>query len=192
MAIIRFQINIPQEVHLQSLEGRAVDSQFGGQQYLFSATEGAFYVSDKVGTILMEQFRKLGVRPGDPVEITKAEVGSGPGRRTQWIVTASGEERNGVIAAATQHAIEPSELEQKLAASLAMVEARKQAQRAPAAAPQPEWAAHLVAQTNALVDCYAAVMKHAAQHDNVRGEDVRSIFLSAFINVTKSGGRNAA
>jgi len=71
-------------------------------------------------------------------------------------------------------------------------QARKQARKAQQPAQQPEWAQHLVAQTNALVDCYAAVMKHAAQHDNIRGEDVRSIFLSAFMNVTKSVGRNAA
>lgn len=84
----------------------------------------------------------------------------------------------------------PSELEAKLADSIALVERRKQAQTA----PQAEWASHLVNQSCALVDAYAAVLKHAARHENVRGEDVRSLFLSAFINVTKSagGGRNAA
>src|SRR5215467_801612 len=49
-------------------------------------------------------------------------------------------------------------------------QARKQARKAQQPAQQPEWAQHLVAQTNALVDCYAAVMKHAAQHDNIRGD----------------------
>jgi hypothetical protein len=49
-----------------------------------------------------------------------------------------------------------------------------------------------VAQSNALIDAYSQVLKHAARYENVRGEDVRSIFLSTFINVTKNGGRNAA
>src|SRR5262245_31691690 len=192
MAIIRFATNVPQEVHLHNLEGRIVDSQFGGQQHMFSAAEGIFYVSDKVGQILLDQFRKLNIKAGDPVEITKAEVTNGHGRKTQWIVTATGcavEQTNGIPVVATP---EPaSELERKLAESIAAAEARKQAQTA---SHQPEWAQHLIHQTCALVDCYAAVMKHASQHENVRGEDVRSIFLSAFINVTKSatGGRNAA
>ena len=70
MAIIRFAINVPQQVRLMSLEGRIVDSQFGGQQYLFHAAEGQFYVSDKVGQILQDQFRKLNIKAGEPVEIT--------------------------------------------------------------------------------------------------------------------------
>ena len=188
MPILRFQTNVPQQVRLNSLEGRLVDSQFGGSQYLFHAQEGAFYVSDKVGCIIMEQFKKLDVKPGDAVEITKAEDGAGPGRKTRWVVST--DTRSDADEA-------PSELEVKLAESIRLNEARKQAQRAAVAAPataqQPEWAQHLIAQTNALVDCYAAVMRHAAQHDNVRGEDVRSIFLSAYINVAKlNGSRNAA
>src|SRR5262245_12735357 len=108
MAILRFATNVPQSVRLNSLEGRLVDSQFGGSQYLFYSQEGSFYVSDKVGSILMEQFKKLGVRPGDPIEITKAETGNGTGRKTQWIVSA----------AAGDAAEPPSELEQKLAESI--------------------------------------------------------------------------
>jgi hypothetical protein len=43
------------------------------------------------------------------------------------------------------------------------------------------------------VDAYAQVLKHSSRHEGlVKGEDIRSIFLSAFINVSKQGGRNAA
>jgi hypothetical protein len=80
----------------------------------------------------------------------------------------------------------PSELEQQLAESIRMIEARKQA-------AAPAWASYLVEQSNALIDCYSQVLTHASKYANVRGEDVRSIFLSTFINVTKNnGGRNAA
>jgi hypothetical protein len=186
MPTIKFQTNIPIEVRLRSIEGKPVESQFGGMQYMFGAEEGAFYVSDTVGGILMDQFRKLGVRPGEPVEICKAEVSRGNGRKAiQWTVAktevAAGEQPNG-----TAVPKQPSELEQQLAASIALVEARKQ--------PQPAWAAFLVAQSNVLIDAYSHVLTHASQYANVRGEDVRSIFLSTFINVSKSsnGGRNAA
>jgi hypothetical protein len=188
MAIIRFATNIAQTFHLRSLDGKPVESQFGGIQYLFTAEEGTFYVSDKVGAILMEQFRKLGVRPGDPVEITKAQTGRGPEQRTQWIVArpvAAGEQVDGTLAVPAP----ASELEHQLAASIRLIEQRKQAQQAAAA---PAWAEFLVAQSNVLIDAYSQVLLHASKYPNVRGEDVRSIFLSTFINVSKGQNRNVA
>jgi hypothetical protein len=193
MPILKFQTNIPIEVRLRSIEGKPVESQFGGIQYMFGAEEGAFYVSDTVGGILMDQFRKLGVRPGEPVEIWKAEVSRGNGRKAiQWTVAkvgfVPGEQPNGTLAVPQV----PSELEQQLARSIALAESRKQPQQAQEAAPA--WAAFLVSQSNVLIDAYSQVLTHASQYPNVRGEDVRSIFLSTFINVSKSsnGGRNAA
>ena len=192
MSVIRFQTNIPQAVRLIRLEGRSVDSQFGGTQMMFMAAEGAFYVSDKVGAILADQFAKLGVQPGQPIEITKAEAGRGPERRTQWIVSALTPAQDATLAVPVvpDPPAAPTDLEQQLAASIRMVEQRKQAQQATAAAPA--WATFLVAQSNALVDCYSQVLTHASKYPNVRGEDVRSIFLSTFINVSKGGKSNAA
>jgi hypothetical protein len=96
---------------------------------------------------------------------------------------APGEQPDGTFA---MPKAEPSELERKLAESIGMVEARKQT-------AAPAWADYLVAQSNALIDAYSQVLTHASKYPNVRGEDVRSIFLSTFINVTKNnGGRNAA
>jgi hypothetical protein len=142
----------------------------------------------------MDQFRKLGVRAGEPVEICKAEVSRGNGRKAiQWTVAkvgfVPGQQADGTLAVPKP---QPSQLEQQLAASIAMVEARKQPQQAQEAAPA--WAAYLVKQSNVLIDAYSQVLTHASQYPNVRGEDVRSIFLSTFINVSKSsnGGRNAA
>jgi hypothetical protein len=183
MAIIRFQTNLAETFHLRSLDGKPVESQFGGIQYLFSAEEGTFYVSDKVGAILMDQFRKLSVKPGEAVEITKAQSGRGPEQRTQWIVSKS------VTTGELVPAAPPSDLEAQLAASIRMVEQRKLAQPAGA----PAWATFLVEQSNALIDAYAQVLKHSARHEGlVKGDDVRSLFLSAFINVSKGGKSNAA
>jgi hypothetical protein len=190
MAVIRFQTNIPVELRLRSTEGRPVESQFGGMQQMFSADEGNFYVSETVGAILAEQFRKLNVRPGLPIEITKAEVSKGNGRKgIEWTVTTLGYspiEQNGTLVIE-----KPSELERQLAESVRQVQARKAAQMAETAAPA--WTEALVSQTNALVDAYAQVLKHSSRHEGlVKGEDIRSTFLSAFINVTKGGAHNAA
>lgn len=201
MPTIKFATNCPQELRLRTIEGKPVDSQFGGVQHMFSAEEGAFYVSEAVGRILTEQLRALHIRPGDLVEILKAEVDRGGGRKgIQWQVAAvgytpgytPGERPDGTLAApkGPSRPEPPSELEQKLADSIALAERRKQAVSAAA----PAWADALVQQSNVLIDAYSAVVSHAAKYPNVRPEDVRSIFLSTFINAAKgaNGGRNAA
>ena len=48
------------------------------------------------------------------------------------------------------------------------------------------------AKNGILIDAYSQVLTHASQYPNVRGEDVRSIFLSTFINVSKNGGKSNA
>ena len=186
MAVIRFQTNIPVELRLRSTEGRPVESQFGGMQQMFSADEGNFYVSETVGAILIDQFRKLAIRPGEPIEITKAEVSKGNSRKgIEWTVAMLG------YAPIEQPAEKPTELERQLAESVRQVQARKAAQMAETAAPA--WTEALVSQTNALVDAYAQVLKHSSRHEGlVKGEDIRSIFLSAFINISKGTNGRAA
>ncbi len=60
--------------------------------------------------------------------------------------------------------------------------------------PPMPWALFLLGQTKALIDVYAMACEYASQkHGNtVRNEDVRSLMLSAFINVSKNGGANVA
>jgi len=186
--------NQPVELHIRSIEGKPVESQFGGMQHMFSAEEGAFYVSETVGQIITGKLRDLHVRSGELVEIVKAEVANGGRKRIEWQVArigyTHGERPDGTFAVPSEP---PSDLERQLAASIAMAEARKQPQQATAAAP-PAWAQALVSQTCILVDAFAAVIKHSSQYQGlVKPDDARSIMLSAFINLSKSsGGRNAA
>jgi hypothetical protein len=182
MPTIKFATNQPVELRLRSIEGRPVESQFGGTQHMFSAEEGVFYVSETVGGILTDQLRKLRIQPGDLVEIIKAETVQGNRKRIEWQVAQvgyyPGEQPDGTFAVP---APPPAE--------------RKEPQQAPVAAP-PAWASALVDQTCVLVDAFAAVVKHSAQYGGiVKPEDARSIMLSAYINLAKSGGnggRNAA
>lgn len=189
MAVIKFQTNIPVEMRLRSTEGKAVESQFGGSQFLFTTEEGAFYVSDTVGTILMEQFQKLGVKPGLPIEIMKAEVSKGSRKTIQWQVSVVGFAPGGQLDGTCAVAKPRSELEQKLVASIAAVEARKDA-----SAEQPKWAQALSRQTRHLVDVYAEVVNYASgKHGNaVKPEDVRALMTTVFINLSKGGNANAA
>jgi hypothetical protein len=106
-------------------------------------------------------------------------------------------------------------LEEQLRASIDMVNRRKAATvgelgdgtlaiMAPPA-PRPaaaerlapavaEFSSRLIMETTALVDVYAAVLRAASErHGNsVKPEDVKSFVVTAYINASKSGGRNAA
>lgn len=58
---------------------------------------------------------------------------------------------------------------------------------------QPAWAQTLVGQTNQLVDAYAECILHAAQHGlTVKPEDVRTLLVTAFINLSQRGRTSAA
>lgn len=197
--ILRFQPNIPLEVTLRSLEPQTVESKFGGNQHLFTAEEGIFYVSEPVGAILYDQFHKLGVVPGQAVEITKGVNGSGPGAKTKWIVSMSSDATEPEASAAVAAQPEPAtDLERKLADSIALVQARKQPQPArvvvqPAAAA-PAWTQTLLTQTNALADVYAAALAHASStHGNaIKPEDIRALMTTAFIGLSQRGNARVA
>jgi hypothetical protein len=198
---LRFETNVPNELRMRTLTGELVDSQFGAQQYRFLTEAGAFYVSESVGMILHDRFAALGVKAGEPIEITKREVSRNGRKSIQWEVArigfAIGEQNDGTFVVSTPEP--PTELERKLADSIAAVNARKQAGRAavtaaPGAPAMAPWQAHLLAQTNALTDVYAAALAHASeQHGNaVKADDIRSLMLSAFINMAKGGAQKAA
>jgi hypothetical protein len=181
MAVIRFNTNVPIEVRLRSIEGKPVESQFGGMQQMFTAEGGTFYVSEAVGQILTDQCRKLGIRPGEAIDIVKAEVSKAGDRKgIEWSVSKVGETLG-----------PPSQLEQQLADSIRLVEARKAAQTA---TEQPKWAQALSMQTKHLVDVYAELVNYAsAKHGNaVRSDDIRTMMTTVFINLSKNGSNSNA
>lgn len=171
MQKINFAVNVPVLVRLNSIEGKERESQFGPLQHLFTTDEGIFYVSETAGRVITDQCRKLGVRPGDEIEICKAEVDQGRGRKSlQWIVSFP------VSDAAEPEA--PAPVPHKPA-----VVAPTAAHNAPAATA---WTDHLLAQTNALTTVLAAALQHAnGLGAGIRPDDVRSIMLSAFINMSQ-------
>jgi hypothetical protein len=72
MPKIQFTTNIPVELRLQSIEGELTPSQFGGNQIKFTAHEGPFWVSEAVGSILIDQIRKKRIQPHVPVSPMRA------------------------------------------------------------------------------------------------------------------------
>jgi len=189
MAIIRFATNVPVLVHMKSTAGRGVESQFGGIQTVYTASEGIFYVSEKVGEILQEQFGKLAVEPGDAIEITKAETGKGPERRTQWVVTRPvGEQGDGTFSvpappangngAGTSHELKPAPQHQQLNTSTA------------APSITSRWAAEIIEQTKVKLDIYHELCIWAkANLEGITRNEVRAILMNVMISSERNGVR---
>jgi hypothetical protein len=56
------------------------------------------------------------------------------------------------------------------------------------------WAQVLLSQTNTLIDVYGAAIKYAGTKygEAVKPEDVKTLLITAFINLAKQGGAHAA
>src|ERR1035438_2198158 len=124
---ISFHPPLPIELALQYLEGKPVDSQFGGVQHLLLLSDNrVFFVSEMVGNIIADQLKKLAVQKGEAIKICKAEVTQGRGRKSiQWIVqkvgSPVGEQPDGTFAVPAGPESPESALERQLRQSIATV-----------------------------------------------------------------------
>ncbi len=208
---IKFQTNITVEAALKFAEGKLCDSQFGVPQYMFTTTDDrVFFVAEKVA----QKIHGLRLQPQEPFEICKKEVDYGNGRKgIEWQVAkvgfAPGEQLDGTFVVPTAQpgagAVTPAPV----------ATAVKQAPYSNGNGSKPNghangngnghtpeppqdiraaWAQFLLTQTEDLIDVYATASKYASdRHGNgVKAEDVRSLLLSAFINITKNGAGNVA
>ena len=208
MPKIQFTTNIPVELRLQSIEGELTPSQFGGNQIKFTAHEGPFWVSEAVGSILIDQIRKKRIQPHVPVEVARREIAQSNGRKgIQWTIDLvgfiPGEQPDGTFAVAASgngangshppapFAAAPEKSTQPLVHFDNNTNGNANGHAAPPATPLAHsgWAASLRDQTQALIDVYADCLRYSARHEGlIKSEDVRSLLLSAFINVSKTNG----
>ena len=79
---VEFQDGQPVLLHLQHAQGLEVASKYYERwpgdttQYVFSAEEGVFYLSDSAGRLLNARLRSLGVAAGEEITITRVKVPS--------------------------------------------------------------------------------------------------------------------
>lgn len=209
---IKFQTNTPVEMALKFTEGKLCDSQFGDPQYMFTTVDDrVFFVAEKVA----QKIHGLRLQPREPLEITKAEVDYGNGRKgIEWQVAkvgfAPGEQPDGTFAVPAGNqpgagAVTPTP------AATASIKTQplnnngngsKSGMNSQGSnghgVEDPSfhlgWAPSLMDQTNVLVDVYAASLQYASQKygNQVKPEDVRALLTTAFINVSKQGGVHVA
>jgi hypothetical protein len=211
---IKFEFDQPVEVALKFTEPRLVPSNFGDDRAMYSLTDERVMFVDQ---LTAARIKSLAVQPGEAFFIVKTKNG----RLTEYQVYRESDEpaapaRPGVVAFGGHkktfpplkatlperlyHAPEDTTLEDQLRASIDLVERKKlesKLDQHPAPVPverkPAQWASTLLAQTNQLVDCYAAALQHAAQHGiQVKAEDVRSLLVTSFIQLSQNKGRSNA
>lgn len=173
MPRVQIQPNQPITATLLATDADIAPSQFGGDQMKFRLSIGELYVSEAVGNILLAAIAEQQIVAGDSVTIAKREVQTGNRKAIRWSIARA-------AAAVPPPPVPPA----ASAVGGAMPVPAATIERAASAAPA--WSAMLAAEAIAVVDAYAVVLKDSAKHQGlVKAEDVRSIFLSAYINASK-------
>jgi hypothetical protein len=169
-----------------------------------------FFVAEKVA----QKIHGLRLQPQEPFEICKKEVDFGNGRKgIEWQVAkvgfAPGEQPDATFVVPTAQpgagAVTPAPVTTAISQPLCNNgNGTKLNGHAsgnghghtsdPRSNIRFAWAQFLLTQTEDLIDVYATASKYASdRHGNsVKAEDVRSLMLSAFINIGKNGAGNVA
>jgi hypothetical protein len=207
---IKFETNIPVSLTLLSLEAETAPSNFGGDQLKFSTREGPFWVSEAVGSILLDQIRKKSITTASPVEICRREIAQTNGRKgIHWLIDqlgfAPGEQRDGTFVVPKQNGANGSKPPAPPAATpqqqppVSIVpdshngSANGNGSNGHAASPaliHSGWAGSIREQTQTLIDLYADLCKYASERHSgvVTKDDVRALLMNRLIGGEKNGG----
>ena len=185
---LKFQTNIPEVIALEFSEGRAVQSQFGGDQVMYSLTDGRrMYVSPFVA----DKIRNAGITAGVPFELCKREVARGNQRSVEFQIRTI----NDMGGAAAETAPLPATTTQQPNHSARLQVAAPVA--APAAVPpqaaEPTAIAMLKRAGFAAVDAVLEVESYAQSRGMVDfefgAENLQKVWLAIYIDSRKNGGR---
>jgi hypothetical protein len=205
---VSFQSNIPEKVALADPDGVYKDGMYGPRM-MYALIDGRVMFLDPD---VAARIRTMGMLPGQEFWIVKRKP-AGRGQKTRWDIY---QEDPTPLAGES-----PLECDLRLSLQdIARQNAMPKEQSAPLQSPnsvsapgaactpsssgvhevtltvmankQPAWAQTLVGQTNQLVDAYAQCILHAAQHGlTVKPEDVRTLLVTAFINLSQRGRTSA-
>ena len=205
---VSFQSNVPEKVALAYPDGVLKDGMYG-PRVRYTLTDGRLMwldpeVAARINTMGISPFQEFWIVKRKPV---------GRGQKTRWDIyledptPLAGESplecdlRLSLHDIARQRAIPkeqsaPPQLPNSVSAPRPAYTPRSPGVQEVALSvmtkKQPAWAQTLVGQTNQLVDAYAECILHAAQHGlTVKPEDVRTLLVTAFINLSQRGRTSA-
>jgi hypothetical protein len=205
---VSFQSNIPERVALAHPDGVYKDGMYR-PRVMYTLTHGRVMFLDPD---VAARIKTMGMLPGQEFWIVKRKP-AGRGQKTRWDIyqedptPLAGESPLECDLRLSLHEIERQR-------SIPKEQSTPHPQPSSASAPGPActpsspgvqevalsvvakkpqaWAQTLVGQTNQLVDAYAECILHAAQHGlTVKPEDVRTLLVTAFINLSQRGRTSA-
>lgn len=210
---IRFQPHVPVKMALVDVDGEPKDFGWGIEQVWFQTIDGRIFCAPRE---LAVRVYSMGIMPGEPFIVTKRHVPA-PGRRNQTRTQWDLERAVDAAPIPARDPEEPTDLEDKLKASIENVKAaqkKPEAQSPTPAPPEPSrptivrstrrkdedngqlsfpWEAELSRRSQALVDTYAKTLQYANEkHGNaVPRDDIRALVITIYIGMTNRRGGNS-
>jgi hypothetical protein len=192
---LKLQTNVPEVIALEFSEGRAVQSQFGGDQVMYSLTDGRrMYVSPFVA----DKIRHAGITAGVPFEMCKREVARGNQRSVEYQIRTINDVSGGAAAETAPHHPIPTATTQQPNHTARLQVAASAAVPAviPAAVPpaaEPTTIAVLKRAGVAAVDAVLEVESYARSRGMVDfafgAKNLQKVWLALYIDARKTGGR---
>jgi hypothetical protein len=115
MNILRFEMNKPTEVALQSPEGVCVDGRYGPRMMFNLADGRVMYVPP----IVANKIHAAGIIPGESFQLCKASVKTGQRRSVEWLLERIGPDENPPQAADARPGESPIEHDLRLSVEIA-------------------------------------------------------------------------
>jgi hypothetical protein len=207
---LRFQSNVIEPIALQTLQGVAKDGVFGPQK-LFRLTDGrGMYLNLDVASRVEALTTRGDLQLGQVFWMCKHRTSKG--RKEIWDIylkdptphegesTLVRDLRLSIDKAQQDRTSREAEpvpapvisMPEPSAGSSTAAETRMTLAKEAAHKPQV-WSETLLHQTNELTDAYASALQHAGRHGlAVKPEDVRTLLVTAFINLSQRKGRSVA
>jgi hypothetical protein len=206
---VSFQSNIPEKVALAHPDGVHKNGMYG-PRVMYTLIDGRVMWLDPD---VAARIKTMGMLPGQEFWIVKRKP-AGRGQKTRWNIYQEdptplvGESPLESDLRLSLHEIERQRSMPKEQSAPPQPQPSSVSPPRPVDTPPAEgvqevalsvmskkklaWAQSLVGQTNQLVDAYAECILHAAQHGlTVKPEDVRTLLVTAFINLSQRGRTSA-
>jgi len=190
--VIKLQTNVPEVIALEFAVGKPVTSQFGGDQVMFSTTDGRRlylppFVADKI--------HNARITPKTPFAICKREVTHGNRRSVEYQIETPNEETATASVNATAVRVgtsAPAATTTKQPATHVTNGGGNVPPSVPTTAPEtPEMAAMIEAHKRAI-DVAAVAEDYAKSRGlaiHYAAEDIRAIAATIFIQQSRGGAR---
>lgn len=201
---VEFETNIWRELALKFPDGVNGENAYGPYVRFLTTTDETLFTP----TIAAEKIRALKLNPGERFNMRKAEVmNGGPKPHIEWQVSridAPIQQRDGTLAIPKEPPVDVEAIAARIRAQLQKEAATASSAAAPATgATQPPVSSSLTSPngspfehsghaallrdtTNMLIDVLANCKNYASKYQGaVAGEDVRTLLLSAYINLSK-------